>query len=611
VKCEPIFQSGRNFIDQSKDRAVSEAGALSHKSPSGTTVAAWRLAVLAAFLPLVAAAPANRPPSVDTLLRRDVRYVFVIYQENRSFDHYFGTFPGANGIYTPAAGAHGFTQYNPIAKRETHAFRIADPQLGLLNNARTLMDTAIHGGAMDGFVAAEGAWAQTLPAAAQKLLGMDDPAEAASVGDLAMAHVDCDTIPYLWMYARRFALFDSFFQGARAPSAPSNVEIIAAQNGETEYARYGAVGPVYTEQPKGAAGRGVPMWVDLDPAWGPYNALDFSAEKQVDQTYATVLLNLEGAEAGRLTKYTQDVADDIAFLRGQRAAPVGWTWYQQGYSNPADPQRLTLVTHHLAPHYFGYIANDRSMDQHVADITAFATDVAQEKLGDGGLFYLKGGFGNNQNLRPVNAKPNTFLGDDEHPGESSLQIAEADVAQLVNTIARSRYWSRSAIVITWDDPGGFWDHVPPPAWLTCPDGNPCGNGERVPLLLISPYARTGVTHDYNDQASVIKFVEHLFNRTPLAKLPDEARFMPFGPRDASTATGDLSGGFDPARLRGERPPIAASQAEIPDDVVRTIPAPWSCGTIGVRPIPPPAGTSDAPPAEFNPRVLVVPLPAPK
>jgi phospholipase C len=485
------------------------------------------------------------------------------------------------------------------------------PELGLLNNARTLVDAGIHGGAMDGFAGAQAAWAQTLPLAAQKGLGMTDPAEAASVADEAMAHVDCDTIPYLWMYANRFALYDSFFQGVRAPSSPSNVEIIAAQNGETEYARYGAAGPPYTAEPKGVGGRGVPMFVDLDPAWGPYNAVDFSAQKQVDQTYATVLLNLEGAEAGRLTNYTQDVGDDIAFLRAKGDAPVNWTWYEQGYANPADPQRLTLVTHHLAPHYFGYIAHNASMDRHVADITQFASDVEQDRLGSGGLFYLKGGFGSNQGLHPPNAAPHTFLGDDDHPGESDSQVAEADVAALVNLIARSKYWNQSAIVITWDDPGGFWDHVPPPKWLVCPDGQVCGNGQRVPLLLISPYARNGIVHEYDDQASVIKFVERLFNRTPLARLPDEARYAPFGPRDASDLTGDLSGGFDAARLRGDRPPIPAASAVVPDDIVGTIPSRWSCSSIGVNPVAPPPGTSDAPPAGFNPHVLVVPLPTAK
>ncbi len=323
-----------------------------------------------------------------------------------------------------------------------------------------------------------------------------------------------------------------------------------------------------------------------------------------------MLLNLEGVEAGQVTKYAQDVADDIEFLRAKGQSPVNWTWYEQGYANPADPDRVTLVTHHLAPHYFGYIANNDVMDRHVADITQFASDINAGKLGDGGLFYLKGGFGSNLGLRPANAAPNTFLGDDDHPGESDQQVAEADVAALVNLIARSKYWSQSAIVITWDDPGGYWDHVPPPQWLICPDGHPCGNGQRVPLLLISPYARNGVVHEYDDQASVIKFAEHLFDRTPLAQLPDEARYMPFGPRDGSDRNGDLTGGFDEARLRGDTPPIPASDAIIADDVVKAIPSPWSCATLGIHPVPPPAGVSDAPPPGFNPRVLVVPMKSP-
>ena len=108
------------------------------------------------------------------------------------------------------------------------------------------------------------------------------------------------------------------------------------------------------------------------------------------------------------------------------------------------------------------------------------------------------------------------------------------------------------------------------------------------MLLISPYAQNAVIHESDDQASVIKFVEHLFNRTPLAQLPDESRYMPFGPRDATDQTGDLSGGFDEQRLRGEKPPIAAEEAMIPDDVVRAIPSPWSCASLGLHPIPPAA-----------------------
>ena len=133
-------------------------------------------------------------------------------------------------------------------------------------------------------------------------------------------------------------------------------------------------------------------------------------------------------------------------MRARGDTPVNWTWYQQGYANPADPGRVTLVTHHLAPHFFGYVANNPSMDAHVADITHFNGHRAR-KPRNAGFFYLKGGFASNLGLHPADAAPYTFFGDDDHPGEADLQIAQADVASLVNTIARSKYWSQSAIMI--------------------------------------------------------------------------------------------------------------------------------------------------------------------
>src|SRR5580698_5400875 len=110
-----------------------------------------RFIIFIGALALLAAVAPNPQPSLEALIRQRVRYVFVIYQENRSFDHYFGTFPGANGIYGDASRAHGFRQYNPVAQRETQAFRTTEADLGLLNNARNLIDAGLHGGAMDGF----------------------------------------------------------------------------------------------------------------------------------------------------------------------------------------------------------------------------------------------------------------------------------------------------------------------------------------------------------------------------------------------------------------------------------------------------------------------------
>ena len=97
--------------------------------------------------------------------------------------------------------------------------------------------------------------------------------------------------------------------------------------------------------------------------------------------------------------------------------------------------------------------------------------------------------------------------------------------------------------------------MPPPAFETCPDARPCGDGPRVPLLLISPYARSGaIVSDPGDHASFAKLVSIVFDLPPLASLPDEKPYLPKGPRDTNPAITDLLGGFDPARLAGTSPP---------------------------------------------------------
>jgi phospholipase C len=234
-------------------------------------------------------------------------------------------------------------------------------------------------------------------------------------------------------------------------------------------------------------------------------------------------------------------------------------------------------------------------------------------LPERGIFYIKGGSQNRFGWKPAN--PDAYVqdhyrGDDDHPGpgDSDAQVGEAFVATFVNAIARSRYWNDAAIVITWDDPGGYYDHVPPPSVGQCPDQKPCGDGPRLPLILISPYARSGaVVHDAGDQTSILKFSEALFQVPPLASLPDEQAYLPRGPRDADPALTDLLGGFDSARLAGTAPPIPAANAEIADSIVGAFPPAMSCATLGIAPVTLPNAPS-APPPGFNPRP---PRPQPK
>lgn len=529
---------------------------------------------------------AAQTPDLASLARQRIKHVFVIYQENHSFDNYFGTYPGAENLATSLARAHGFRQYDPIGKSWVTPFRIADPDTESPSQSRAVIASKVNGGAMDRFVAAQ----ETISA---KRFG---PAAARDVGLLTMAHYDCDTIPYLWNYARGFALFDHIFSAVAGPSTPSGVSLIAGQTGQTQWAR----NP--TEAVAGDdGGPGVPIANDLDPAYGPYSQSDES--HQIPQRYATLMLALAGSDDAEATNETQGVERDLQAVASSGRVPVPWGWYQEGYVSPS--RALPgYESHHNAPQYFGYLRQNEVFWRNVHDARAMLLALHDGALPDRGIFYVKGSSHNYFGWKPANPDPYVqarWLGDDDHPGagESDAQIGEAFVATFVNAIARSKYWNDSAIVVTWDDPGGYYDHVPPPRQANCPDARPCGDGPRLPFIVISPFARSGAIVDSpGDQTSVMNLAETLFDLPALSSLPDEAAFMPRGPRDGNPAITNLIGAFDPARLEGNAAPIPATRAEIPDAAVDTFPAPMNCGTLKIAPVLLPGATM---PANFDPR----------
>jgi phospholipase C len=323
-------------------------------------------------------------------------------------------------------------------------------------------------------------------------------------------------------------------------------------------------------------------------------------------------------------------------LNRKGQAPISWGWFQEGFGHPftgdndatdAEGQHLSYVTHHNGPQYFGYIVHSPAMAGNLQDLQAFFDAVKQGTLSDqGGVYYVKGGHENLFGLKPADpdqAVRKRFLGDDDHPGGSDSQISEALLAQAVNAIAKSRYWGQCAIVITWDDEGGFYDHVPPPMHSFTPDKEPLTDGPRIPFLLLSPYARAhAVVHETGDTGSVVKFVDAIFGLTPLAKLPDEKKGREigkekwgqenWGPDDALTPdVCDLSSAFDPARLKGEVPPLPPDYASIPETIVGRATQQGSFGLkdIGIVPVDQAMGLPNPIPADFNPRPQTNPTPA--
>ena len=598
--------------------------------------------------------PTLSADQIAALLRQHVKYVFVIYQENRSFDSYFGTFPGADGLFSrPADQTPGFSQL--IVNTDGSLARIQPFRIGPREFAADTDDVdhshallaakmdVVNGAAMmDKFAAAE---------EAKYSKGGKPSLMAKQFGELAMAYMDGDTVPFLWRYANRFVLFDHVFQSMVGPSTPGNLAIIAAQSGQTQEALH----PEQKYTGNGNQGKGVPVLNDNDPYWGspedqtaegkqPVNPRDFPGYGvQLNQTYATLPLTLAGKDAQAQTNADRDgpgdlgdVRDDIAFLSqsGQKAIP--WAWFEEGYDKePTDPDQgptdangthASYITHHNGPQYFGYIANNPDLSANLRGLQDFFAAVGQESLpSDGGVFFVKGGYQNIFGMKPADPDPavqRNFLGDDDHPAYSDAQISEALVARTINAIARSKYWGQCAIILTWDDSEGDYDHVPPPIRSYGPDKSVITDGPRVPLIVISPYARVHqISHETGDHGSVVKFVDVLFGLTPLARLPDELKGREagkqelgqsdWGPNDAMTAeVSDLTSAFDPARLSGSAAPLPPDYAIIPDDIVNVLPQQSGYGLkdIGVTPVDVARNLPNPVPPDFNPRPKTNPTP---
>jgi phospholipase C len=582
-----------------------------------------------------------------SLIQQNIKYVFVIYQENRSFDSYFGTFPGANGLYSQAASATpGFVQsiVNTDGTTGTVSPFLIGPALYAADtddvdhsHARTVAKMDVPNGValMDQFAATEELKYYTPPA--------NPSLQAKQMGELTMAYEDCDTVPLLWAYADRFALYDNIFESMTGPSTPGNLSIIGAQAGQTQWALH----PTNTTAT-------VPLLLDDDPFWGspsdtstnplPVNPTDYPGYVTASNlTYATLPLSMLLSTAGTVTatdpsKATDlvDVPDDVAFLSKLSQPAVAFAWYQEGFDKEstdtagpvtANGSHASYVTHHNGPQYFGYVANTPALRAELHGLGDFFTAIQNTSLPkSGGVFYVKGGYTNIMGITPADPDPTVqknFLGDDDHPAYSDAQISEAMVATTINAIANSPYWAQSAIVITWDDAEGDYDHVQPPIVNFGPDKTALSFGPRVPLILISPYAKLGyISHDQGSQASVVKFVDTVFGLPPLATLPDEllGRYLglallgqeDLGPQDAITpGISDLTDAFSVSRLKRLSVPLAPDYAIVAPSYVTRIPqvTGLGCSDLGILTTDRQLGIPNNIPADFNPRPKTNPTPA--
>jgi phospholipase C len=645
------MQVGKSWIGAALLLPIAARIGLSQQVPSTPQIAPPSSALVKRWTLNPAAEPTLSHDTKLKLLRQKVKYVFVLFQENRSFDFYFSTYPGADGLYShPSSEIAGFVQ--PIVNVDgtigsISPFKIPmsvvdvngntvplyPSDLASVNHGHTAIASKLD---LDGnLIARNDRYAVTEEGVTLDANGKPSKfptLERKQFGELVMSHVDCDAAPFMWRYADRFTLFDRFFDTVIGPSGPNAVAMIAGQSGETQWMLHPE-----TAADTGKKSNALPMTANALPYWG--SLLDKAdrlkqpepkpaASPLPNLTFATLPLSFMGNDIEKTTAADYDptfdlidVQDDIKKIAGHGVAATNWGWYQQGYDHEPteatdDTSHAKYVVHHNATQYFGYIADNPEVSAHIHGLGDFFADVAARKLPSSGVFYVRGGYGNIFGNAPLDPNPNlatVFNGDDDHPGYSDSQLGEALLAREINAIASSPYWSQSVILIAYDESDGLYDHARPRVRSHDAAGVPLDQGPRIPSILISPYGVVhGVSHEPAEHSSIIKLVDELFNLIPLADLPDEERARAigvekFGQKDLGPAddkvdgVGDLLSGFSNLRLLGRARPLPPSYAEIPDYDIATFPhfGGHGCSALQIRPTD--TGKPNPIPADFNPR----------
>ncbi len=386
-----------------------------------------------------------------------IRHVVIIMQENRSFDSYFGTFPGADGI--PARhGVATVCSPDPRTGRCQRPYHDpADVNGGGPHNLKAAT-ADIDGGKMNGFVAQAEAGAKGCG-----VNQVDNPNCSQSAAPDAMGYHDAREIPNYWQYAQNYVLDDHMFEPDRSWSFASHLYMVSGWSAS-------------------CTKLGDPMSCHSDITQHNNARLDNRAVFGPATVYPTVHFD-----------YT-----DLTYLLHRYG--VSWDYYiEQGLEAdcPDDqmtcspqPQRTGNGLTTIVPGIWNPLPEFDTVNQ----------DGQTGDIQDVSKLYVAARAGRLPAVSWV--VPNQA--DSEHaPGKVSA--GQAYVTGLINTIMSGPDWNSTAIFLSWDDWGGFYDHVVPPTV----DHN--GFGLRVPGLVISPYARRGcVDHQTLSSDAFNKFIEDDF-----------------------------------------------------------------------------------------------------
>ncbi|WP_260926244.1 acid phosphatase [Novosphingobium sp. 9] len=511
----------------------------------------------------VASPKGSSRPVTDAQLAAAIDTVVVIYAENRSFNNLFADFPG---LAEPLANvpAERTAQRDRDGSLLPHLpkiweglvpdkqvvqhteYQIGPDDLPTLPNAPFALKTPagdplphgvvtrdlihsfynnqhqINGGKNDGFVA----WGDS--------------------GALVMGHYgDMRSQLRLWQIAREFTLCDNFFMGGFGGSFFNHQYLISA------------TAPFYPDADKSPAVKSIAKLEDADPTsirlklapTSPASALDgpvkfvpstltpdFYAVNTMLPPYApTYQLDAENPAYADATSSHTLVAQKHKTIGDMLSAKgIGWAWYAGGWQAALDghandeefPSRPNFQPHHQPFNYFQRFApGTKDRAEHLRDGGMGDTPRTNHFLADAEAGRL-----------PAVSyyKPQGNL--NMHAGYSDIDAGDRHISAVIDALRQSPQWDRMLIVVTFDENGGWWDHVAPPK------GDRWGPGTRIPALVISPHARKGyVDHTVYDTGSIARFITRRFG---LEKLEGLARREKAMIAAGGAAPGDLTGALD-------------------------------------------------------------------
>jgi phospholipase C len=454
-----------------------------HVAASGIVL----LLAVAMLAPRDAADDRARAESAPTGIFKLDHLIFIV-QENRSFDHYFGTFPGADGLPTVDGRPHACVP-DPVLHRRSCVYHThRDLQNAGPHNHRSAM-VAVDGGRMDGFI-------RSLPATPRWCVDRTKPRCGGFVGPElqpdVMSYHTAREIPNYWAYARNFVLQDRMFAPTDSWTLPSHLFLVSGWSAACT---------------------------------DPLDAM-------------TCTSNIGMKDRALVYRYGDPTPKygwtDVTYLLATH--DVSWAYYVAPGTCPFPPSCLGSA---------GRAGITRASKNPLAGFVDVWQDRQRRNIRPHTDYYAAAAAGTLPAVSWIMPADRTS----EHPEAARVEPGMAYVTRLINAAMRGPDWDTTAIFLTWDDWGGFYDHVVPPEV----DAN--GYGLRVPGITISPYAKTGFIDDQTlSFDAYLKLIEDRFLDGQRLDPATDGRPDPRPTvREAWSGLGDLRAEFD--FTQAPRPPL--------------------------------------------------------